>query len=407
MARIESLPFDVVHTVLAYLGVSDLPAVALVCHLFCAAAIPRLYATVRYTPYLAKQYGTIVSPLDLLVARAELLACLRSLGAPEFPFIFVFLPLGTACADIRALPLLKGAPHPQFTRACRHVLANAPCLSSFAWSSASASAALLPAFLSLVAAAQPGVGPTGIGPVDRTPLVRLAITDDCLSPSDAQLIPRLGPVENIALHKPSPGAIRALADWIAPSSDSDQSNARVCSLTLSHAHALHPDLLLRILYRSPRLRSLTITDCVHITHSVLFSLLVETQLALESLSFTVTADWADAILPPIPTLRHVSVTVKPPDEPEPDRYTDAPTDPLTQRILRKMLVAFPQATLHVRNLKRHRLQRAPPLTIHVSIVDHHQALRPPYAHRQTRQAAHHTARPHSAPPQPLQAQALG
>ncbi|KAG8768934.1 hypothetical protein FRC12_005268 [Ceratobasidium sp. 428] len=327
MARIESLPFDVVHTVLAYLGASDLPAVALVCQLFCAVATPRIYAHVRYTPHLAKQHGKIVSPFDLLVARPELLACVKSI-------------------DIRALPLYKGAPHPQFTRASLHVVEHAPCLSSFAWSSFSAGAPLLRAFLSLVAAGQPGVGPTQIGPVDRPPLARVAITDDCLSPSDAQLIARLGPVESIALHKPSTGAIRALVDWLAPSSDSDQCNPRVSSLTLSHAHALHPDLLLRLLNRTPRLRSLSITDCVHITHCVFFQTLVDTQLALESLSFTLSGDWADAAFPPIPTLRHVSVTVHPPDEPEPDRYTDAPTDPLTQRIFRKMLAAFPHTTLH-------------------------------------------------------------
>ncbi|KAG8739313.1 hypothetical protein FRC10_005797 [Ceratobasidium sp. 414] len=327
MARIESLPFDVVHTVLAHVGASDLPAVALVCQLFCAAAVPRIYAHVRYTPHLAKQHGQIVSPLDLLAARPELLAHLKSL-------------------DIRALPLYKGAPHPQFTRACLHVVARAPFLASFAWSSSSAGPSLLPAFLSLLAGQPALVGPTQAGPVIRPPLARLAITDDCLSPSDAQLIPRLGPVENIALHKPSPATIQALVDWFAPSSDSDLSNTRVHTLSLSHAHALRPDLLARILNRTLGLRSLSITDSAHVTHYALFRLLVDTQLALESLSFTLSTDWGDATFPPIPTLRHVSITLNPPDEPAPDRYTDAPTDPLTQRLFRKMLTALPQATLH-------------------------------------------------------------
>ncbi|QRW13645.1 F-box-like protein [Ceratobasidium sp. AG-Ba] len=328
MARIESLPFDVVHTVLAHLGPGDLPAVALVCHLFCAVATPRIYAHVRYTPRLAKQHGQIVSPFDLLVARPELLAHLKSL-------------------DIRALPLYKGTPHPQFTRACLHVVACAPFLASFTWSSASPGPSLLPTILPLLAARQAdSVAPTRLGPVDRPPLARLAITDDCLSPSDAQLIPRLGPVENIALHKPSTGAIRALVDWIAPSSDSDLSNTRVHALTLSHAHALQPDSLARILGRTPNLRSLNITDSVHMTHTALFCVLVQVQPVLESLSFTVFADWIDADFPPIPTLRHVTVTINPPEEPTPDRFTNAPADPLTQRLLRKMLNSFPQATLH-------------------------------------------------------------
>ncbi|KAG8697038.1 hypothetical protein FRC08_006774 [Ceratobasidium sp. 394] len=325
MPRIESLPFDVVHTVLAHLGASDLPAVALVCRLFCAVATPRIYSHVRYTPHLAKQHGQIVSPLDLLAARPELLAYLKSL-------------------DIRALPLYKGAPHPQFTRACLHVVARAPFLASFAWSSSSAGPALLPAFLSLLADNQPGLGPTLVGPVNRSPLVRLAITDDCLSPSDAQLIPRLGPVQNIALHKPSTNAIQALVDWLAPSSDSDLSNTRVHTLTLSSAHALRPELLARILYCTPSLRSLSITDTA-VTHAALFSVLVDTQLALESLSFTLSTDWGGATFPVIPTLRHVSISVNPPEEPEPDRYTDAPTDPLTQRLFRKILAGLPQNTI--------------------------------------------------------------
>ncbi|KAG9096052.1 hypothetical protein FRC06_009112 [Ceratobasidium sp. 370] len=357
MARIESLPFDVVHIVLAHLGASDLPAVALVCRLFCAVATPRIYSHVRYTPHLAKQHGKIVSPLDLLAARPELLAHLKSL-------------------DIRALPLYKGVPHPQFTRACLHVVARAPFLASFAWSSSSAGPALLPTFLSLLAGGQPGqVGPTRVGPVNRPPLVRLAITDDCLSLSDAQLIPRLGPVQNIALHKPSTGAIQALVDWLAPSSDSDLSNTRVHTLTLSHTHALQPDLLARILNRTPGLRSLSITDSAHVTHSALFSVLVDTQLALESLSFTLSTDWGDATFPPIPTLRHVSITLDPPDEPEPDRYTDAPTDPLTQRLFRKMFTALPQATLHSMTIRLSSHRSLTDKIVKLLITQHGPALR--------------------------------
>lgn len=56
---IERLPFDVVHIVLSYLPAADLPAVALVCHLFCAVATPRIFAHVRYTPWLAKQYTKV------------------------------------------------------------------------------------------------------------------------------------------------------------------------------------------------------------------------------------------------------------------------------------------------------------------------------------------------------------
>jgi hypothetical protein len=250
--------------------------------------------------------------------------------------------------DIRAVPLYKGAPHPQFTRACLHVVARAPALASFTWLNTSTNSALLSAILPLLA---PAVPPTS---AHRPPLVRISITDDNLSPSDAQLISTLGPVAHITLHKPSTAAIRALVDWISPASDAD---SHVQSLTLSHAYALHPDLLVRILSRAPVLRSLNITDAMHVPHTALFAVLVQTQLALESLSFTVSKDWNSATFPPLPTLRHVSIALHPPDEPVPDRYTDAPTDPLAQRLFRNLFTALPQSILHVRIQPLHDLKR--------------------------------------------------
>lgn len=255
------------------------------------------------------------------------------------------MPLILPRADVRALPLYRSAPHPQFTRAFLHVVARAPSLASFTWLNAGTSTSLLSAALPLLAPVWPGRSDDAR--VNRPSLTRITITDDSLSSSDAQLIPRLGPVEHIALHRPSTAAVRALLNWVAPT-ELPEANHSVQSLTLSHAYALQPDILARILAHTPALRSLAITDTLHIPHHCLFDVLRETQLQLETLAFTIGEKWADATLPTLGALRHLSIHIHPPQEPVPDRYTDAPTDPLTQKLHRNLLTALSQATLHVR-----------------------------------------------------------
>lgn len=255
------------------------------------------------------------------------------------------MPLIPPRADVRALPLHKSAPHPQFTRAFLHVLARSPSLSSFSWLNTGTSSSLLSSALALLAPVGPGKSDDGR--VSRPALMRITLMDDSLSSSDAQLMSRLGPVEHIVFHRPSTAAVRALLDWIAPA-ELPEANHSIQSLALSHAFALQPDILARILARTPGLRSLNITDSLHIPHHSLFDVLRETPLQLETLAFTVSEEWGNATLPALGALRHISIHVHPPQEPVPDRYTNAPTDPLTQKLHRNLLAALSQATLHVR-----------------------------------------------------------
>ncbi|CAE6436053.1 unnamed protein product [Rhizoctonia solani] len=339
MTRLESLPFDIIHLIATNIGSHDLPAVALVCHLFNAAVTPKIYANIRYTHLLAKQWGQILCPVELLSARVDLLAHLKSL-------------------DIRAVPLYKGAPHPQFTRACIHVVQHAPGLASFSWATAGLYEALLVNIMHILA---PGNGiPTRIRagttrenasmldedhdpPNTNSRLLRLSLTEDGLSSTEAHVLQRLGPVEHMAMHKPSVGATRALVDWIT------SVGPPLASLTISNTYHLDAPLLTRIVSNAPKLKSLGITNCLRIEPCSLFSIITDASLELESLTFTLPRDAEydslSATFPSLPTLRHLSVLIEPLNEPEPDRHTTT-TDPLTQRLFRHLLKAIRNVDLY-------------------------------------------------------------
>lgn len=258
--------------------------------------------------------------------------------------------------DIRAVPLHKGAPHPQFTRACCHVLANTPGLMSFSWATSGLYDAFLASILRILAPTQSDTASMGRSKGEEKaqdlttrdarypPLARLALTEDGLSSSDALILTHLGPVEHIALHKPSRGATRALVEWTS------ETNPHLTSLAISHNYHLDSSLLQRILENTPNVKSLSITNCLHITQSALFGIV--NGLELESLAFSLPRDTdcdsLSATFPSLPTLRHISLIIEPPDEPVPDRHTNAPTDPLTQRLFRHILKAIRNVKLYVR-----------------------------------------------------------
>ncbi|KAJ1301324.1 hypothetical protein OPQ81_003725 [Rhizoctonia solani] len=366
MTRIESLPFDIIHIIVSCLGVHDLPAVALVCHLFNSAATPKIYANIRYTHQLAKQWGQILCPVELLSARSDLLAHLKSL-------------------DFRAVPLYKGVPHPLFTRACIHVVQHAPGLASFSWATAGLFEGLLVNILRILA---PGNGTTSrirTGTTSEKPLMldvdhnapkllRLSLTEDGLSFSDAHILQRLGPVEHMALHKPSVGATRALVEWITSAAD-----LPLTSLTISNNYHLDSPLLERILSNTRQLKSLSITNCLRIEACSLFSIISNASLELESLAFTLPRDAEYDILsatfPSLPTLRHLSVLIEPPNEPDPDRHTSAPTDPLTQRLFRHLFKAIRNVNLYSLTLRLASHRTLTPKLLNTLIMAHGKTLR--------------------------------
>ncbi|KAG8713922.1 hypothetical protein FRC11_010504 [Ceratobasidium sp. 423] len=367
MTRLESLPFDLVYIIVSYVGVHDLPAVALVCHLFNSAATPKIYANIRYTHQLAKQWGQILCPVQLLSARSDLLVHLKSL-------------------DFRAIPLYKGAPHPQFTRACIHVVQHAPGLASFSWATAGLYQGLLVNILRILALDSGTTSWIRAGTIlenasmldevhdasNTTPkLLRLSLTEDGLSLTDAQVLQQLGPLEHMALHKPSTGATHALVEWVTSAA------APLTSLTISNNYDLDAPLLERILSHTAQLKSLSITNCLRIEPCWLFSIISNTLLELESLAFTLPrdADELSATFPSLPTLRHLSVLIEPPSEPVPDRQTHAPTDPLAQRLFRHLLKATQNVKLYSLTLRLASHRTLNPKLLNTLITNHGQTLR--------------------------------
>ncbi|KAH7337391.1 hypothetical protein B0J17DRAFT_662786 [Rhizoctonia solani] len=359
MTRIENLPFDIIHIIVSNIGAHDLPAVALVCHLFNNAATPRIYANIRYTHQLAKQWGQILCPVELLCARPDLLAHLKSL-------------------DFRAVPLYKGAPHPQFTRACLHVVQHAPGLASFSWATAGLYEALLVNILRILA---PGNGTTSrnrtgttrekTSMLDEEPdpsntkLLRLSLTEDGLTSSDAHILQHLGP--------PSVGATRALVEWMTSAPESS-----LTSLTISNNYHLDAPLLTRMLVNTRQLKSLSVTNCLRIEPCSLFSIITNSKLELESLAFTLPRDTEDtlsATFPSLPTLRHLSVLIEPPNEPDPDRHTHAPTDPLAQRLFRHLFNAIRNVRLYSLTLRLASHRTLTPKLLNALITTHGKTLR--------------------------------
>ncbi|CAE6462531.1 unnamed protein product [Rhizoctonia solani] len=265
-------------------------------------------------------------------------------------------------SDFRAVPLYKGAPHPQFTRACIHVVQYAPGLTSFSWATAGLYQGLLVNILRILALGSGTTNRNRAGTIlenasmlddndasnTNPKLLRLSLTEDGLSLTDAQLVQRLGPLEHMALHKPSTGATRALVEWITSAADPP-----LTSLTISNNYDLDAPLLERILFNTPQLKSLSITNCLRIEPQWLFSIISNTLLELESLAFTLPrdADVLSATFPSLPTLRHLSVLIEPPNEPDPDRHTHAPTDPLAQRLFRHLLKAIQHVKLYSLTLR--------------------------------------------------------
>ncbi|CAE6524501.1 unnamed protein product [Rhizoctonia solani] len=291
-------------------------------------------------------------------------------------------------SDLRAVPLYKGAPHPQFTRACIHVVQHAPGLASFSWATAGLYQGLLANILNILA---PGNGTTTRNRAGttrekasmldedhdesntNTKLLRLSLTEDGLSSSDARILQRLGPVEHMALHKPSVGATRALVEWITSAADPP-----LTSLAISNNYHMDAPLLARILANTRQLKSLSITNCLRIEPCSLFSIISGTGFELESLAFTLPRDAEDtlsATFPSLPTLRHLSVLIEPPNEPDPDRQTQAPTDPLAQRLFRHLFKATRNVKLYSLTLRLASHRTLTPKLLNTLIITHGRTLR--------------------------------
>ncbi|QRW26115.1 F-box-like protein [Rhizoctonia solani] len=330
----RELPFDIVHLIVAYISPHDLPSLALVCHLFNAAATPKIYANIRYTHLLAKQWGQILCPVELLSVRPDLLG-ISSLSVRNISLLPPLLPDNRPHAPV-SLRLLRHSGRSSLQRrssptihsASIHVVKHTPGLASFSWATAGLYDSLLLNILRILAPGNGTPNPIRAGTSTEntcmfdqhhdlsntnSQLLRLSLTEDGLSSTDAHVLQRLGPVEHMALHKPSLGATRALVDWIT------SVGPPLSSLTISNTYHLDSPLLTRILSNTPKLKSLSITNCLRIEPCSLFSIITDTSLPLESLTFTLPRDAEydslGATFPSLPTLRHLSVLIEPPASP--------------------------------------------------------------------------------------------
>ncbi|KAF8752370.1 hypothetical protein RHS01_08082 [Rhizoctonia solani] len=235
----------------------------------------------------------------------------------------------SAFSDIRAVPLYKGVPHPQFIRASIHVVKHTPGLASFSWATAGLYDSLLLNILRILA---PG---------------------NAFAPQSN----RGWPLVNRRSRSPTSRSRRAygLAQTLARRDSRTCRLDHVCrpplsSLTISNTYHLDSPLLTRILSNTPKLKSLSITNCLRIEPCSLFSIITDASLPLESLTFTLPRDAEydslGATFPSLPTLRHLSVLIEPPSEPDPDRHTTT-TDPLAQRLFRHLLKAIRNVDLYL------------------------------------------------------------
>lgn len=301
MAPIHTLPFEIVHAIITFITSGDLSAVALVSRTFNAAATPHIYENIQYTSALVRDRAKILCPLELISARSDLLAHLKTL-------------------QIDTIPWEGGIPHPGFTDACLHVVEHAPALTSFSWGRVQYHITFRDQIRHMADSLRQAALMFGNSP----PLL------------EALLFKRLGCIKRITLGYLSKGGNQALVEWVT-------SNPRPCltSLTISRNFYLSSTELGRMLANTPNLKSLSITASENITPSTLFPLIVP--LELESLELNINSSSLElpTIVPPLPALHHVLLAITPPTETGADQG-----EPLTQGLFLRIFEAIQNLVLH-------------------------------------------------------------
>ncbi|KAI0049503.1 hypothetical protein FA95DRAFT_1556793 [Auriscalpium vulgare] len=248
MVCADNLNFDVLEIIFSHLSVPDLASVSQVSRSFLAGANPRLYRSLGFYLSHAKRYPRVMSPFATLKTHARLATHVRNV-------------------DICVIPILRSGvrqfPEPNFMRDCANAITLSTNLISFTCLIATA----LPAFL--IALQEP-----------HERLRTMRISAHLTTEQTAKLVQLRG-LRNLTLENASWAVLDALPKW------AEAMKETLAHLTISSSPDLNDAVLKQTIAHLPKLRSLHIVQCQHVSHFDVLSATEQTP-ALESLALTVT-----------------------------------------------------------------------------------------------------------------------
>lgn len=272
MVTAESLNFDVLQIIFAYLSVPDLASVSQVNRSFLAGVLPRLYRSIGFHLNQAKRYPRIETPFAVVRARPDLAAHVQNI-------------------DIRVIPNTRvkqrTIPDPRFLRDCISALDVSEFLSSFTCTVGSALPPLLPFIQSK----------------HRLHTLRIEAR---LSREQTDLLCQLHGLHSLTLENASSAVMDALPKW------AKSLKSTLEHLTIHTSPYLNRTVLQSTVHHLPRLRGFYVIGCPTVTHVDTLTVTEYTPL-LESLALTAwDMDFASD-LPRIclTTLKHLAVELLP------------------------------------------------------------------------------------------------
>ncbi|KAF8500122.1 hypothetical protein JB92DRAFT_2979478 [Gautieria morchelliformis] len=266
MVSADNVNYDVLSFIFAFLRSNDLVSAALVSKSFKAGATPRLYRSVHFRLDQMKRWPRAASPFSTILSHPRLGVHVRY-------------------CDIRAVPKLKGQPHPAFISSCAASLALCPNLLSFTCTSD------VPAFLSLFP--------------DKTRLVELKI-HAALELEQSAALTQVEGLQSLALYSASLNICHVLPAWVPTLANT------LTSLTITNSREFNEVVFKSLVLSLPRLRRLHVVGCHKISHQSVFRLISHTPL-LESLSFTTWENPSTSLEGPmlsLPHLHHLSIDTR-------------------------------------------------------------------------------------------------
>ncbi|KAF8587625.1 hypothetical protein K439DRAFT_1630508 [Ramaria rubella] len=266
MVSADNVNYDVLTLIFAFLGNNDLVSASLVSKSFKAGTTPRLYRSIYFKLGQMKRWPKVASPFSVILNHPGLGMHVRS-------------------CDIKAVPKLKGQPHPLFMSDCAEGLALCPNLVSFTCLND------VPPFLSL------------LPPKGRLTELKLHAA---LGTEQAKVLTRLDGLHSLALYQASLSICHSLSTWIPTLAKS------LTSLTITNSPDFNEIVLESTVSYLSHLYSLHVTGCPKVSHQILLRLAAHTPV-LESLSFTTWENPTTSLNPPtlsLLKLQHLSVDTR-------------------------------------------------------------------------------------------------
>ncbi|KAI9459218.1 hypothetical protein BJY52DRAFT_1370070 [Lactarius psammicola] len=268
MVTAESLNFDVLQIIFAYLSVPDLASVSQVNRSFLVGALPRLYRSLGFYLNQAKRYPRIETPFAIVRARPDLAAHVQNI-------------------DIRVIPNTRvkqrSFPDPRFLRDCISALEVSDSLNSFTCTVGSALPPLLPF----------------IQPKQRLRTLRIEAR---LAREQSELLCQLRGLHSLTLENASSAVMDALPKW------AESLRSTLEHLTIHTSPYLNRTVFQSTVQHLPRLRGFYVVGCPRIAHVDILAVTEHTPF-LESLALTDFASNLPRIC--LKTLKHLAVEMVP------------------------------------------------------------------------------------------------